>query len=176
MEHIFVLLFPWGEMWYLHLTCCFLLRSMSRFHLTLMLIISGFHSAPVLHSAAIQASHTVCSGGDSGTPSLPSSSSLSCKEKNLTLLFIFYFFNCYLHLNYYVPLKPLSLTHTHRLGLAALRQSKSGFECFSWRNDIITNWSSFEFWKGNNMLVYGVAMETGPLHCKGMWSAAGCWG
>jgi len=45
-------------------------------------------------------------------------------------------------------------------------------ECFAWRNDIITNWSFLKFWQQNNMLLYMVAIATGPFPCRGMSSAA----
>lgn len=58
----------------------------SLFHLTLMLKVSVFHSTCIPHPAVIQPSHTVCSG-DSGTSSLPSSSTASCRKKNESSLF-----------------------------------------------------------------------------------------
>lgn len=48
-------------------------------------------------------------------------------------------------------------------------------ECFSWRSDIITNWSSFEFWQGNYMLLYGVAIATGPFSMQGDVECGCCW-
>ena len=56
--------------------------------LTLMLKVSVFHSTCVPRPAIIQPSHTVCNG-DSGTSSLPSSSTLSCREPNQSSLSYF---------------------------------------------------------------------------------------
>lgn len=128
--------------------------------LTLMLKVSVFHSTCVPRPAIIQPSHTVCNG-DSGTSSLPSSSTPSCRELNQSSLSYFPSFS-----DHYMSQKQHIRTCV-RTGTQA-PAGHSGWiviriECFSWRSDIITNWSSFEFWQGNYMLLYGGYHSNWPI-------------